>query len=198
MAANIVEQDRLVALAAEIVTAYVTHNHVQAAELPGLLRSVHAGLLRLDSGSGEPTEERRTLTAAEIRRSIRPEGLISFEDGKAYKTLRRHLTKHGLTPEAYRGKWGLPADYPMTAPAYSAQRSQLALELGLGRQRSLMTGDEAAAGLADPMAVAEPQLAQAASSGTPTTTEVLRQADDEDEFAECVTREPFEDDGAAP
>lgn len=126
-------------LATEIVTAYVTRNHVQAAELPGLLRSVHAGLVRLSGGSAEPNEERRTLKATEIRRSIRPEGSISFEDGKAYKTLRRHLTKRGLEPKAYRAKWGLPADYPMTAPAYSAQRSRLALDLGLGRQRSLLT-----------------------------------------------------------
>lgn len=124
-------------LTTEIVTAYVTRNHVQAAELSGLLRNVHAGLLTLSSGSVEPTEECRTPTAAEIRRSIRPEGLISFEDGKAYKTLRRHLTKRGLTPKAYRAKWGLPADYPMTAPAYSAQRSQLALDRGLGQPRSI-------------------------------------------------------------
>ncbi|MBA9068316.1 putative transcriptional regulator [Methylobacterium sp. RAS18] len=133
MAADIVEQDRLATLAAEIVIAYVTRNHVQADELPGLLRNVHAGLLRLSNGSAEPSEERRTLTAAEIRRSIQPVGLISFEDGKAYKTLRRHLTKRGLTPKAYRAKWDLPIDYPTTAPAYSAQRSQLALDRGFGR-----------------------------------------------------------------
>ena len=186
MAANIVEQDRLVALAAEIVTAYVTHNHVQAAELPGLLRSVHAGLLRLGSGSGEPTEERRTLTAAEIRRSIRPEGLISFEDGKAYKTLRRHLTKHGLTPEAYRAKWGLPSDYPMTAPAYSAQRSQLALDRGLGRTRSLASE------------TADDQSSEVVSSDADGAAELPVQADPPDEFDEGITREPFEDDGAAP
>ncbi|CAO4136673.1 Ros/MucR family transcriptional regulator [Methylorubrum extorquens] len=185
MAADVLEQDRLVTLATEIVTAYVTRNHVQAAELPGLLRSVHAGLLRLSSGSAEPTEERRPLTAAEMRRSIRPEGLISFEDGKAYKTLRRHLTKHGLTPEAYRAKWGLPSDYPITASAYSAQRSQLALDRGLGRLRSLLsvTADDQSRGAVLPEAE--------------TTAELPVQADEPDEFDEGITREPFEDDGAA-
>jgi predicted transcriptional regulator len=155
-----------VTLATEIVTAYVTRNHVQAAELLGLLRSAHAGLLRLSSGSAEPTKERPPLTAAEIRRSIRPEGLISFEDGKAYKTLRRHLTKRGLTPEAYRAKWGLPVDYPMTTPAYSAQRSQLALDRVLGQPRSIAS--EAAddqsdgVGLSDTERAADlPELADA-------------------------------------
>ncbi|ABY28518.1 MucR family transcriptional regulator [Methylorubrum extorquens] len=102
--------------------------------------------------------------------------MISFEDGKAYKTLPRHLTKQGLTPEAYRAKWGLPVDYPMIAPAYSAQRSRPALDLGLGRQRMLVT-ERAVGGLAEPMEVGEPQLAQAASSGIPTTTEVPRRAE---------------------
>ncbi|ABY28596.1 MucR family transcriptional regulator [Methylorubrum extorquens] len=185
MAVDIVGQDRLVTLATEIVTAYVTRNQVQAAELPGLLRSVHSGLLRLSSGSGEPTEEPRTLTATEIRRSIRPEGLISFEDGKAYKTLRRHLTKRGLTPEAYRAKWGLPVDYPMTASAYSAQRSQLALDRGLGRPRSLAseTSDDQSGGV--PL------------SDTERAAELPEQADAPDEIDESITRVPFEDDGAA-
>lgn len=196
MAADNLEQERLVALVTQIVTAYVARNHIQAAELPGLLRDVHAGLLRLSSGAVEPTEERRTLTAAEIRRSMRPEGLISFEDGKPYKTLRRHLTKHGLTPEAYRTKWGLPADYPMTAPAYSAQRSRLAVDLGLRRQRLVVT--EAVEGSTAPKETAELQIAQAASSDIPATTEVLRQSDEDDELDEGVTRESFEDDGAAP
>jgi predicted transcriptional regulator len=169
MAADIVEQDRLVALATEIVTAYVARNHVQAAELPSLLRTVHAGLLRLSSGSAESTEAVRTLSAAEIRRSIRPKGLISFEDGKAYKTLRRHLAKHGLTPEAYRAKWGLPADYPMTAPAYSAQRSQLALDRGLGRSRVLPSG------------TAEVEAEGVALSNTQMVAELPEQADAPDE-----------------
>ena len=186
MGADSMEPGRLLTLAAEIVTAYVTRNHVQAAELPGLLKSVHAGLLRLNGGSVELAEERRTLTAAQIRRSIRPEGLISFEDGKAYKTLRRHLTKHGLTPEAYRAKWGLPADYPMTAPAYSAQRSQLALDRGLGRTRSLASGasDDRGGG----MVLSDADMA----------TESPEQADATAEIGEGITREPFDDDGAAP
>ncbi|GJE46359.1 MucR family transcriptional regulator [Methylobacterium soli] len=185
MAADIVKHDRLVTLAIEIVMAYVTRNHVQATELSGLLRDVHAGLLRLSSGSAEPTEVRRTLTAAEIRRSIRPEGLVSFEDGKAYKTLRRHLTKLGLTPDAYRAKWGLPADYPMTASAYSAQRSQLALDRGLGRSRSL------------PFGTAEVEADEAVVSGAQMAADMPEQADAPDASDEGITREPFEDDGAA-
>ncbi|ACK81038.1 MucR family transcriptional regulator [Methylorubrum extorquens] len=193
MAADILEHDRLVTLATEIVTAYVTRNHVQAAELPGLLRSVHAGLLTLSSGSVEPAEERRTLTATEIRRSIQPEGLISFEDGKAYKTLRRHLTKRGLTPEAYRAKWGLPVDYPMTASAYSAQRSQLARDLGLGRSRSAVP--EAPSSAADDGSTDRDE--QAADAEQSATQEPILRPDPEDlgdTFEEEITREPFDED----
>ena len=195
--ADTAEQDTLVALTIQIVSAFVTRNHVQASELPRLLRDVHSALHRIGSDPTTPPEERKTLSAPEVRRSIQPEGLISFEDGKPYKTLRRHLTKHGLTPEAYRAKWGLPADYPMTAPAYSAQRSRLAVDLGLGRQRSFVTEVEVG-GSAEPQGTAEPQLTQAASSAMPTTIEVLREAETEDGSDERVTREPFEDDGAAP
>lgn len=186
MTADIVEQDWLVTLVTRIVTAYVSHNHVQAAELPVLLSDVHAGLLRLGSGSAEPSDERPRLTAAEVRRSIRPEGLVSFEDGKVYKTLRRHLTVRGLTPETYRAKWGLPPDYPMTASAYSAARSRLALDLGFGRIRSLRS--EAAEGRGVGIVPTDAQIA----------TELPEQAAGSDEFDEGITREPFDEDGAAP
>jgi predicted transcriptional regulator len=186
MAADIRERDWLVTLVTRIVTAYVSHNHVQAAELPVLLSDVHAGLLRLRSGTAEPAGERPRLTAAEIRRSIRPEGLVSFEDGKVYKTLRRHLTVRGLTPETYRAKWGLPQDYPMTAAAYSAARSQLALDRGLGRSRSLRS--EAAEGRSVGIVPTDAQIA----------TELPEQAEVPDAFDEGITREPFEEDGAAP
>ena len=123
---------RSVTLASEIVSAYVSHNHVQSADLPDLLSAVHAALSGIGRGSA-PAVAR--ATPQEIRRSVTPDFLVSFEDGKSYKTLRRHLTLRGLSPEAYRAKWGLAADYPMTAQSYSEQRSQLARSLGLGQSR---------------------------------------------------------------
>ena len=130
------ETARLVTLTADVVSAYVSNNHVQSAELPKLLGEVHEAI-RSVSLSGRPSLETGPpkATPQEIRKSISHDFLVSFEDGKPYKTLRRHLTLRGLTPEAYREKWGLPRDYPMTAPSYSAQRSELARALGLGQQR---------------------------------------------------------------
>lgn len=127
---------RLITLAADIVSAYVSNNHVQSAELPKLLSDVHEAILSV-SASGSTTADAGPpkATAPEIRRSITPDYLISFEDGKQYKTLRRHLTLRGLTPEQYRAKWGLAPDYPMTSASYSEQRSELARALGLGQQR---------------------------------------------------------------
>ncbi|KQP51295.1 MucR family transcriptional regulator [Methylobacterium sp. Leaf399] len=127
---------RLITLTADIVSAYVSNNHVQSAELPKLLSDVHDAI-RSVSGIGAPAVEAGPpkATPPEIRRSVSNEYLISFEDGKQYKTLRRHLTLRGLTPEQYRVKWGLPPDYPMTSAAYSEQRSELARALGLGQQR---------------------------------------------------------------
>jgi predicted transcriptional regulator len=121
-------------LAADIVSAYVSNNSLPPSELPALIATIHAALAGLTEASaiGSTVEK---VTPAQIRKSIAPDALISFEDGKSYKTLRRHLTIRGLTPEAYRAKWGLPLDYPMTAVGYSAQRSELAKSLGLGQQR---------------------------------------------------------------
>ena len=125
----------IIELAGDIVSAYVSNNNVPMSELPGVIASVHAVLLGLSKG--EPAEPAGPAkpTAAEIKRSVKHDGIVSFEDGKTYKTMRRHLTLRGLTPEAYRAKYGLPADYPMTSAAYSAQRSALAKSLGLGNQR---------------------------------------------------------------
>jgi predicted transcriptional regulator len=124
---------RFVALASEIVSAYVSHNHVQSSDLPKLLNDIHDTIrgIRVADRSAPAAK----ATPHEIRRSITPDFLISFEDGKPYKTLRRHLTLRGLTAEAYRAKWGLAPDYPMTAQSYSEQRSQLARSLGLGQSR---------------------------------------------------------------
>ncbi|QEE38911.1 MULTISPECIES: MucR family transcriptional regulator [unclassified Methylobacterium] len=128
------DRSRFVTLASEIVSAYVSNNHVQSADLPKLLSDIHGAIQGVHIGGGAVAAPTKATTQ-EIRRSVTPDFLISFEDGKPYKTLRRHLTLRGLTPEAYRAKWGLDADYPMTAQSYSAQRSQLARSLGLGQQR---------------------------------------------------------------
>ncbi|GJD44865.1 Transcriptional regulatory protein ros [Methylobacterium cerastii] len=128
----------MLTMASELVAAYVSNNRVPATELPGLIRTVHAALNGIASGTAAggvsaPVEEVEKPTAAQIRKSIRHEGLVSFIDGKTYKTLKRHLTKHGLDPHSYRAKFGLPPNYPTTATAYSEARSALAKNIGLGR-----------------------------------------------------------------
>ncbi|WP_232630923.1 MucR family transcriptional regulator [Methylobacterium sp. Leaf118] len=129
------ETARLITLAADVVSAYVSNNHVQSAELPRLIGDVHEAIRSVTS-SGKPSDSGPPkATPQEIRKSVSHDFLTSFEDGKPYKTLRRHLTLRGLSPEAYRAKWGLPNDYPMTSASYSEQRSELARALGLGQQR---------------------------------------------------------------
>lgn len=128
--------EQIVTLTADIISAYVSSNHLQSAELPKLISDVYGALSEMAKGTKAPPEPvHPKATPGEIRRSITNDFLISFEDGKSYKTLRRHLTLRGLTPEAYRQKWGLPHDYPMTSASYSEQRSELARSLGLGQQR---------------------------------------------------------------
>jgi len=124
----------LIEKTAAIVSAYVSNNAVSAHDMPQLLASVHAALVGLGRthGPGEPPGN--ALTPAQIRRSIKRDALISFIDGQAYKTLKRHLAKNGLTPNGYRERYGLPRDYPMTAASYSAQRSELAQRQGLGKR----------------------------------------------------------------
>ncbi|MFD0935313.1 MucR family transcriptional regulator [Methylobacterium trifolii] len=122
-------------LAAEIVSAYVSNNPVPATELSALIAGVHVALTGLTNKGATVDAGPEKATPAQIKKSMTPEHLVSFEDGKSYKTLRRHLTLRGLTPESYREKWGLPRDYPMTSSKYSAQRSELARTLGLGQQR---------------------------------------------------------------
>lgn len=124
-----------IALTADVVAAYVAHNNVQGTELPALIASTHAALAGLGNRKATEAPPAQKFTPAQVRKSITHEALISFEDGKPYKTLRRHLTIRGITPEAYRAKWGLPRDYPMTAASYSEARSALAHSFGLGQQR---------------------------------------------------------------
>jgi len=128
-----VQQNNHLELTSAIISAYVANNSVPVSELPGLIAQVHSALtgLRQAGTSNEPAVAKPT--PAQIKKSITHDALISFEDGKPYKTLRRHLTGRGLTPEAYKEKYGLPRDYPMVAPSYSEQRSELARALGLGQ-----------------------------------------------------------------
>jgi predicted transcriptional regulator len=119
-------------LATDIVSAYVSNNPLPQADLPVLLKSIYGALETLSTGPVAAPEAPK-LTSAQIRKSITPDALISFIDGKPYKTLKRHLSGNGLTIEEYRERYGLPRDYPTTAANYSAQRSALAKSLGLGK-----------------------------------------------------------------
>lgn len=126
-------QANILDLTTEIVSAFASNNKIEAEQLPGLILSVHQAL----SGSGQSEAEEPAIdkpTSGQIRKSIKPEGLVSFEDGKTYKSLRRHLNARGMTAAEYREKWGLPKDYPTVAPAYSARRSELAKAAGLGQK----------------------------------------------------------------
>jgi predicted transcriptional regulator len=122
-------------LAADIVSAYVSNNTVPTHELPGLITEIHAALQRVSSGTVEaPVEPAKP--AVPVKKSVNADFLICLEDGKKFKSLKRHLrTQYNMSPEQYREKWGLPADYPMVAPSYAAARSRLAKEMGLGQQR---------------------------------------------------------------
>ena len=121
-------------LAAGIVSAYVSNNTVAASELPNLINEVHAALTRVARGPDSRHEPQRP--AVPPKRSVTPEHIVCLEDGKKFKSLRRHLrSQYGMSPEQYREKWGLPADYPMVAPNYAATRSALAKKMGLGQQR---------------------------------------------------------------
>ncbi|MGF7006819.1 MucR family transcriptional regulator [Aminobacter sp. BE322] len=120
-------------LTAHIVSAYVENNKVPASGLPDLIASVNSSIQSLGKPAEEPVEAPQP--AVNPKRSIHPDYIICLEDGKKFKSLKRHLSVHfGLTPEEYRAKWGLPADYPMVAPNYAAARSELARTLGLGRK----------------------------------------------------------------
>lgn len=128
-------QRDLVGMASEIVSAYVAANQVEARELPGLIRTIHAVLAEVSNSHGG-VEEHAQEPAVPVRKSITPDYIICLEDGKKFKSLKRHLrTRYGLTPEDYRAKWGLPRDYPMVAPNYAKERSNLAKRMGLGLAR---------------------------------------------------------------
>lgn len=126
----------LIEAAVEIVAAYVSKNLIAAAELPRLIQQTAAALASLIQGQAEPKTPSEPLKpAVPIKKSIADDHLVCLEDGKSFKSLKRHLhTDHDLSPEQYRSKWGLPREYPMVAPAYSQARSKLALEAGFGQK----------------------------------------------------------------
>jgi len=125
--------DELLRFASDIVAAYVGNNPIPVAEIPGMIKSIHATLGGLaGGGAGEAGTSQKPATS--IKRSITPEYIVCLEDGKKLKMLKRYLrSRYNLTPEQYRAKWSLPADYPMVAPNYAAQRSEFAKKIGLGR-----------------------------------------------------------------
>ncbi|WP_322988332.1 MucR family transcriptional regulator [Hoeflea sp.] len=126
--------DFLIELTAEIVVAFVSHNSVAANDLPNLISQVHAALGGTMTPAEEVLEKQKPVVA--IRRSVQNDHLICLEDGQKFKSLKRHLmSHHGLTPDQYRDKWELSADYPMVAPAYAEARSLLAKEMGFGQKR---------------------------------------------------------------
>ncbi len=136
---EIIEQDNLIELTADIVSAYISNNTISASDLPGLIHEVHVALHETAGGPGEPEPE-PLKPAIAIKKSVTPDYIICLEDGKKFKSLKRHLRTHyDLSPEDYREKWGLPVDYPMVAPNYAKARSQLAKKMGLGQKRGRRT-----------------------------------------------------------
>lgn len=130
-----VADDNLIDLTAEIVSAYVSNNTVASSDLAGLINEVYNALQRTSGSTVEPEPE-PLRPAVPVKKSVTPDYIICLEDGKKFKSLKRHLrTQYNMSPEDYREKWGLPADYPMVAPNYAAARSQLAKQMGLGQQR---------------------------------------------------------------
>jgi len=129
------DEDKLsiIELAAEVVSSYVSNNSVASDQLPNLIRQVHGALSNVGSGATEAPPA-KLEPAVPVRKSLTPEFIICLEDGRKFKSLKRHLrTKYDMSPEQYREKWGLAKDYPMVAPNYAASRSALAKSMGLGQ-----------------------------------------------------------------
>lgn len=129
------DEMKIAAMAAQIVSAYVTRNMVPFGDVPELTKTIHATLANL-IGGGTPSAG-ELIPAVSIKKSVTDDWIVCLEDGKKFKSLKRHLSSaFGMTPDEYRRKWGLPSDYPMVAPAYSAHRSGLAKKMGLGKPES--------------------------------------------------------------
>jgi len=126
-------EENLITLTADIVSAHLENNQVSVSDVPGLISKVHAALAGLGAPAAEPAAGQQP--AVSIRSSIKPDYVVCLEDGKKLKMLKRYLrTKYGMSPDDYRAKWKLPADYPMVAPNYAEQRRSLAHKIGLGRK----------------------------------------------------------------
>ena len=139
MSDDAAHNENLINLTADIVAAHVSNNKVEIADMSRLIGSVYTALVGV--GAEKPTEALAPVPAVSIRASVKPDYIVCLEDGKKLKLLRRYIRTHyDLSPEEYREKWGLPADYPMVAPAYAEKRSELAKELGLGRQKGSKRG----------------------------------------------------------
>ncbi|GJE53679.1 MULTISPECIES: MucR family transcriptional regulator [Methylobacterium] len=130
-----------VALTRDIVSTFVANNSLQPAELPGLITAIHATLQQLSAPQAALPAE-RPVPAVSVRKSITQDYLVCLEDGKQFKSLKRHLrSKYNLTPDEYRARWNLPSDYPMVAPSYASERSQLAKAMGLGKERRAIAAE---------------------------------------------------------
>ena len=188
------ERGQFVDLTVGIVSAYLSSNHVRVGDLPEVIGLVHRTLNQLATGQGaDPSPAPQVkMTAQAIRRSITPNHLVSFEDGRQYKTLGRHLRGRGLTPEAYRTKWGLPVDYPMTARAYSEQRSQMAKASGFGGPRR---PDQATSSPTTSTAPGKPAEQMDVGPTAEARREVALEDANENERTNVITREALEDDG---
>ncbi len=133
---QVLRGDEILKLASEIVAAYVSNNPIPVSEVPAMIKSVHSTLGGLSGGvqTEIPTAQKPVVP---VKRSVTPDYIVCLEDGKKLKMLKRYLrSNYNMTPEEYRSKWGLPADYPMVAPNYAAQRSEFAKKIGLGRSAS--------------------------------------------------------------
>jgi len=154
-------QSDTVSIAADIVAAYVSNNPLPVGELPKLIGDIHAALQVLGTPVTEPVAKQEP--AVSVRKSVTPDFIICLEDGKKFKSLKRHIGVHyNLSPDEYRQKWNLPSDYPMVAPNYAATRSALAKSIGLGRKATTRT----------PAAAEKPKRAARAAAATTTSTAV--------------------------
>ena len=157
--------DDLIRHVADVTAAYVAHNHIRAEELGSLITAVHGAFIDLDRPQASVADKPKPAVDLPWKKTIKPDYLISLVDGRQYKTLRRHLSVNGLTPDEYRARYDLPRDYPMVAASYSEQRSALALSFGLGRQDQAVAAAEPSA---EPDA-SEPQVAEAVAAADPAT-----------------------------
>ena len=137
---TVASQDDVLRMTAEVVAAYLGNNTMPATQIPEVINTVYGSLSRLD-GKGATVAARTPKAPVAIRKSVMPDYIVCLEDGKKLKMLKRYLrSRYNLTPDEYRAKWGLPADYPMVAPNYAAQRSEFAKKIGLGRSAPVTKG----------------------------------------------------------